>query len=908
MATQLVFKIDPILLQRRPPRLTLAATLQTLGKRIRNEELDVNFVVDILDQNRLLPYMIHNNKNLFDVALGRKTSASKIGDLIVSEECIRGTYELTVEFLDFVLATISRPNYKDTTKTMLASIIYVANEIYPSLHLWTYRDQEDSNRILCRCTEIFHQIITTTKEPIRDELQAICIISLSQNQAHKQLLDVIVDGKNSIKRQIQELNISSGAGLSASSIVISVRQSLSIFKKLLTFGKFVKQICDTQSVNQNNKKQEIISQYQQGASNTPMTNIEKALFDTSIRPGLLQHLFSYIYQESDSTTACLALDLIKKIAKKFSMSLLASLGSEADKVCNFFVDYLANEETSKLCLVISILDLLSTCVKHQPGLIELFLNSTGSSGTSTSNKKKASLDVVIDLLRGCKNRQDDSDKLLYSHMLKFILTFWQKNHSAIVKLDLEEKFWDSITNPLLEFLDEQQDEFSTNKLTPYVLMILAREIHCVKGEFNDRKMNPNLIQLLKIMSQKDLLVKYSSFLRDYYDKINGTSDNKRLLPGWRDFLVSFAKYEPFETSPEVRDKMIADLIVSLQFELRKRDSLDKENVAYLGEIMLSTWVRWLPKNEYTNQHDRQLNGQEEEVSKRQRQNLFRSMQELLYLANNSKEYLPFTFLLSFQSIVNLYLVRNLDYLTSQEFEQESRAGPASVDLLVPSVELMLLAVKMVSKSIQNQFGTQFNSTFINVHLLSDTTPGNDTRTNPDSSGASFPLSLSMKSLLPPRQQQEHSSHQSTISNSKPATITKTEIPTASATTTTTTSMTSTATGSQSLSQSSSSQHGIEMRFCVSTIWTVRFIIQISRCNVDLWLEYVRTHLRLELLVEFSIMLINGQIGNEICIAIVELFHCLSSIREGADLLTKTGLIEQVSQIANHLRKELEPVA
>ena len=104
----------------------------TLGRKVETGELDANLVMAILDENRLLPYIIGDTRNLHTVSLGQLTNASKIGDIVVSEECIRGTYELCLAFLGFVLTIVRAPNYIDTTKTLLASVTYIANEIYPT--------------------------------------------------------------------------------------------------------------------------------------------------------------------------------------------------------------------------------------------------------------------------------------------------------------------------------------------------------------------------------------------------------------------------------------------------------------------------------------------------------------------------------------------------------------------------------------------------------------------------------------------------------------------------------------------------------------------------------------------------------------------------------------------------------
>lgn len=686
----LVFRIDPKLLQHRPPRRTLATTLDVLAKRVETGELDANLIVDILDENRLLPYIISDTKNLHIVSLGQTTNASKIGDLIVSEECIRGTYELCLSFLNFVLITLKDPKYVDSSKTILASVAYIANEVYPNHRIWTYRNISDMNSILCKCTEIFHQILV---HKCSNDLETICVLNLSQNQAHKQLLDVIVEGNQAIKKVITGPDFNGEETMRAAPIVRCTRQSLAIFNKLLSSDDIL------------NKYRELpnaaTGQNPDGSpNNSPtMTTIEKALFDTSIRPGLLQNLFSYIYQKEDSGTACLAVDLIKRIAEKFSMSLMASLGSEADRVCEFFVDCLG-DKNANIDLEIAILDLLSTCVKHQPGLIELFLNfkrdskNTNETSKDTEQQQQQqrqelnSLEVVMNLLKECRDQQSDAHRSLHTYVMKFILTFWQKCHSAIEQFDKSDQFWDSITYPLVKFIESDlssslgetynPSHALGDKLNSFVLMILAREIFNVNAGINERKMNPQLRDKLDELHKKNLLAKYSNYVLRRCTHIVGNMDKKedynRLLSAWRDYLASCSKYKPFEISNQVQQQLVQDILNCLTIELRLGEKLDKERIVAIGETVLLIWTKWMTTN---------AAGDE----------IFHSIHELLYLADSCKEYLPFSFLLTFQSTLNSYLMHNREYLINSK---------RSFDLLVPALQLMQFSLKIMEKYINKQ--------------------------------------------------------------------------------------------------------------------------------------------------------------------------------------------------------------
>lgn len=843
--TSLVFRIDDKLLQSRPPRLTLAATLAALSKRIRSGELDSNLVVEILNENSLLPYMIRRTGSVYDNSLGRNTNASKVGDIIVSEECIRGTYELCLAFLEFVLTVIKDPDYNDTTKTMLASLSYVMNEIYPSHHIWSYKRIKDMDNILQLCTETFHYIIETIhKDPSSKlnesqakmfketddgskkftDLQLVCILSLSQHQAHKQLLDVIIAGQATINKKINELKLDTDSALSDNADVVSVRQSLMIFKKLLEHSKVIESHCDAKVMPNKSKSEASPSQYQHGASSSsaPMTNIEKALFDTSIRPGLLQHLFSYMYQKKDVATACIAVDLIKNIAKKFSMSLMACLGSEADRVCEFFVECLSNKG-SKANLEVAILDLLSTCVKHQPGIIELFINyrkdnrksdDKKDSSSSSPVQQSTSLSVIMDLLKTCKSSQDDVHLSLHSYIMKFILTFWQKQHSAIEHLDKTEDFWKLVLHPLTSFLDQynagdsganlrtstttihddiNQRELLGDKLTSYALKILAREIFCLNDGLAGRKMNGQLSELMKDLSAKNFVGKYSATLKRKYSKIseyeNRTNRYNRLLISWRDFVASYARYRPFEIDRGVQNQVISNLLTCMAEELKLAEDLDKRRIAALGETSLLVWNKWVSAYSPT---DPQSTTSKE---------IFDLVHELLYLADSSKEYLPYAFLLTFQSTLNIYLVRQREYIAT--------TSSRSFDLIVPALQLMRFGLQIMEKNISEQ----------DAAMVDQSAP-----------------ERSYKS-------------------------------------------------------------GVEARLCLASIMTLRFCIDVSRSNVPMWISYLRSQLKTDYLIHFMIVLMNKRTGSDLCIAMIEVLICLSSIADTAEYLNKSAWVSQVNMMA-----------
>jgi len=775
---------------------------------VASGEIAAGTVVDILDENRLLPYIIGDTANMALVASGQMTSASKIGDIIVSEECIKGTYQLCLSFLKFVSTILKSPDYVDTTRTMLASLTYIANEIYPNHQIWTYREIADMYHILRLCTEIFYQVVVAASskderlevslcaadhteernqkaKSMISDLKVVCILSLSEGQAHRQLLDVIVEGKQAIEKIKTNTDPIREQAVRESEIVDYVRHSLSIFDNLLL-------CCDHYKTDMNLNGAKHPSKDNNDQSTT-MTCIEKALFDTSIRPGLLQRLFGYVYQKEDTKTACIAADLVKTIARKFSMSLMACLGSEADKVCEFFITCLDSKE-SRTDLQIAIMDLLSTCVRHQPGLIELFLNfrrDQTSEGDHSANNRKhfETLKVIKDLLEHCSERQsNDSTKSLHTHVMNFVLTFWQKCHSAIEQFDTVDDFWDLISRPLMHFVETDMSEligtanvYDTNKaqndkLYSYALMIIARELFNTSSGITERKLNPKLRARLDDLNAKKLLSIYSTFIVKRYSGLNSnldkSKDYNRLMSAWRDFLTSYSKFKPFEVNQQVKNQIVSDLLACLTIELRLVENLDRERVAFIGETLLMIWPKWIGSESASD-------------------DLFRFIHELLYLVDVAKEHLPFSFLLTFQTTLNIYLLRSRDYLLQSK---------RSFDLLVPALQVMQFSLKIMEK-----FSSNVDSRYY-----------------------------------------------------KP---------------------------------------GIESRLCQASITTLRFIIDVARPHVEIWISYLKTNLKTDALIQFLALLVKKRIGTEVCLSLVELLLCLASIQQTSDYLNKSDLLSQVNMIA-----------
>ncbi|KAG9510634.1 40S ribosomal protein S7 [Fragariocoptes setiger] len=667
---------DVLTLHRRPPRVYVAACLRLLSSQIRRKLLKASDILNKIQDRRLLPYMVGLTHKLVDITVGRDTNASTIGELIASEECIRGQYELCKAFLEFITVLLADPCHKSFEQTLLASVIYILNEIYPSHHLWSYEDASDSKAMSRLCTGVFHQILSNAGDDSSDkksQLELVCIIGLIQTHPHLQLLSTIKNGEQIIKAAIEQTG--SDIVLTVDDHVIMLRQSLSILNRLLIYNDIVGDHCNitefTDGSNELNVHGVKVSRKQ---TSIPMTAIVKVLFATNSRPNLLLQLFYYIYQQYDPSLACLAIQVLKRIAKKFSLSLMACLGAEAESICDFFLSRLEGV-TEDLNLKVAILDFMSTCVQYQPGLMEMFLNYS-----NTKPESAGCIQAVMNMLEEKKTNKYHCSKDLHAASLKFILTFWQGQHSAIATLDRMKDFWTLVTFPLVEFSPQIQSgtpsklsNINDEKLCCYVLMILAREIFYLKGIPTDRTINPELIWIFNQFAQSQVLATYSNHLKKIChdpSRLND-ADINMVLSGWRDFLVSCNKHNPFVMSSDMKLKIYLDTMSMLEDQLGMIMAIDKQRMSLVSETLFFTSHYWLSDRNVSN-------------------SAYEKFHHLLYLVDGDKDSIPFAALVTFMASFNVYLIKD-----DVNLKQKTNLS----DLIVPTVQILEFSVQLYQKHI-----------------------------------------------------------------------------------------------------------------------------------------------------------------------------------------------------------------
>ncbi|OTF77963.1 Nup188-like protein [Euroglyphus maynei] len=496
-------------------RLFMAAIIKLCSELMRQNLMDEQAIWSTLNDKRFFPYMIGFANQFNEILTGTDTNISTLGYILASEEFIKGNYELTMSFLSLMTHLVKGKEEFHQDNSIIASFMFIINDIFPSYKLWNFRKENDAHRIGRMCIEIFHHLINRVRRKKANELimiEKICIIRLMEGQAAEQLLTIIKRGEEIVKRKI--LNSGNEYLLEVDDEIVSIRTSISILSHLL----------------------EMYSEVTKLSSLKDKSVIENIIFSSTNNnnPNMLLIFSHFICQKYDIYLAINALQLINQLAFKFPMSMLACFGSHTEFIRDHFL-FRLETVTEDINFKIALLNFLSTCVEYQPGLVEMFLNVANDNHQQTSV-----LNSIIEILEEKWEGQFHCPYELHHASLQFVAKFWLKpNIMAMNKLKKNDKFWMLVTFPLF---DRQID----NPLCGFILKILSREIHFTKI-LEKTDVCHNLEKLLDDMIEKNVIINFShhihrTLMLDDNDGRSWTEDFINFVDGWRDFLCSWAKF------------------------------------------------------------------------------------------------------------------------------------------------------------------------------------------------------------------------------------------------------------------------------------------------------------------------------------------------------------------------------
>ncbi|CAL1295040.1 unnamed protein product [Larinioides sclopetarius] len=542
--------------------IQIAATLS------KNEMSDV---WQQLAHIQLLPFMTYTPKNVSDMLSGMCMNTGILGQIIASKECVSGDYSVCLAFLDLV-TNVSRTVAKEDDN-FLACVIYILRELFSYFHKWYYNEHRQRILLGQKCLNLLHSLFSVEKDRLKalGKAQELSIYSLLHFETGQTLLKIVCTGEEVIQQTI--LKQSSELGEHIASMI---RLSLSVLNRLLMLRHKVTM-----------------------SSKTEVTPLEAVLFSTpghTNQPQVVLMVAHYAFQHYNPRLATLAVQLLKRFAKEFPMSLLACFGSEAEAIRDHFLARLSSVYED-IRFKVSMWEFLTVCVVQQPGLIEMFINVRRKSDKDKKEESKSCLECVKQILKDKKNES----KTIYPRELlcaavEFIHALWVGHQAlAMEALKSDTQFWNLICSSLMS------DQLSHDNpgINAYIIRTLALEVF-YSGK---SRLNENLKSIFQEIHSKDSLLKWSKHIHcsKFMDNEQGDGDNSldvssvdfqdsfALLTAWRDFLLIIAVYEPLSVSSDCKKQILKDILEHLQEEMKSNNS---RALILLSELFLMLSRHW----------------------------------------------------------------------------------------------------------------------------------------------------------------------------------------------------------------------------------------------------------------------------------------------------------------------------
>ncbi|KAL3189514.1 hypothetical protein MRX96_002819 [Rhipicephalus microplus] len=308
-------------------------------------------------------------------------------------------------------------------------------------------------------------------------------------------------------------------------------------------------------------------------------------------PSLTVSVARFLYLRFDPRLCTLAVQLLKRIAKLYPMSLLACLGRDAES----FRDQLLlrlSKDTEDVRLKVALLQLLAVCTRTQPGLFELLLGSTTSSPSSAASSgslgdaslSSSGLGLCLgEVLQILKTKQEGKDYCpadLHCSCVEFIHSLWACHQLRAMELLRKSKsFWSMVCFPLMgEAVVTEQ-----SRLVAFIFKTLALELYHSKNELdsnvksvlNKAKEGAPIKDWSKLVTSSlpkqsgvgNMSLNASAMsIADTTEMFDPVTDGYVLLSGWRDLCVILAKCRHVQIAPAEKNAILQDLFSSLVAE------------------------------------------------------------------------------------------------------------------------------------------------------------------------------------------------------------------------------------------------------------------------------------------------------------------------------------------------------
>ncbi|KAG8197740.1 hypothetical protein JTE90_006790 [Oedothorax gibbosus] len=552
------------------PSLELTSVCINIASTLSKGEM--SDVWQQLANMQLLPYMTNSPKNVTDMLSGICMNSGILGQLIVPNECVSGEYSVCLAFLDLV-SNVSMTVVKEDDN-FLACIIYISRELFSYFHKWYYNDPQQRILISRKCLNLLHNLFSMEnyRKEALGKAQELCIFSLLHLEAGQTLLKIVCTGVEVIQQTILKQNCDLGEEIAS-----MIRLSLSVLNRLLLLRN------DTTL-----------------SSREQVTPLEAVLFSTPghmNQPQVVLMVAHYAFQMYNPRLATLAVQLLKRFAKEFPMSLLACFGCEAEAIRDHFLARLSSP-SQDILLKVAILEFLTVCVVQQPGLIEMFINiDRNGEKINKEAESDGCLECVKKILHDKKNESKDlypSDLLCAA--VEFIHALWAGHQAlAMEALKKDSQFWSLTCNSVLN--DTLCDD--NPRINAYIVRTLALEAYyCGKNG-----LHPSVKAIFQDIHDKGFLLNWSKHIHcsttnstamdTRNETLNssfiGVEDSFALLTAWRDFLLIIAANEPLPITADTKEQILKNILEHFVEEMKSTNS--KVSIL-LSELFLMLSKRW----------------------------------------------------------------------------------------------------------------------------------------------------------------------------------------------------------------------------------------------------------------------------------------------------------------------------
>jgi len=495
-----------------PPLRLMAATIEIFSSLAASSP---GPVLAKLGRTALLPKMS-----------GDQLCPGVVGQLLAGQETVQGDYPSLLAFLKLLTVTAKE-------ECSQACIAFVLTEVLPHFTRWRYELGSDREKIArLSLTAVLHH----------SQHQAGLQLMSSDRGLARSLLVMSSTGDRAVQTMLEnQTNWEVGRG---ADLVDIVQLSLTILNQLVTSpsGHLV-----------------MMGPVGQAIRSPP----------AGAAPHYLLTLAHYTYFHHKPELAIAAVKLLSSISTDTSVqdcpvSVLACLSSAATAVRDQLLARLESN-TEDIRLKITIVELLSSCVEQQPGMVQLLMDINtdirvvDSTYKAAGSEKKANapelvgdgcLSPVLRLLSLSNGETSEHWQTLHLSIVKLVDSLWTRGRIlAAQHLKEQKNFWSDLAHPLTN--PRETSDSRHLKVKAFILRIISHELYTWTGK---------ICAGLQAVIDKICDEKSSALTRwcDVSDNIPDTtlldSDPDTnvplfLLSSWRAFLLVLTKDSPTSLSP-----------------------------------------------------------------------------------------------------------------------------------------------------------------------------------------------------------------------------------------------------------------------------------------------------------------------------------------------------------------------